>query len=99
MFTVGVMVPRPRVSRFFTRKFKLIRDVSAVAASGSVWVLQFLDPSEGPAADSAQAKFGLTTQEAAEALKENGCFSERNIFLLHESLGVQKDEVELTGML
>jgi len=53
-------------------KFKLIRDVSAVAAPGSVWVLQFLDPSEGPAADTPQAKFGLTTQEAAEALKENG---------------------------
>lgn len=59
---------------FVPRKFKLIRDVSAVAAPGSVWVLQFLDPSEGPAADTPQAKFGLTTQEAAEALKENGCF-------------------------
>lgn len=70
----GPVPPRGVCQSFFPRKFKLIRDVSAVAAPGSVWVLQFLDPSEGPAADTPQAKFGLTTQEAAEALKENGCF-------------------------
>ena len=54
------------------RKFKLISDVSAVAAPGSVWVLQFLDPSEGPAAETPQAKHGLTEEEARKALTENG---------------------------
>lgn len=53
-------------------KFKLISDVSAVAAPGSVWVLQFLDPSEGPAAETPQAKHGLTEDEARKALTENG---------------------------
>ena len=54
------------------RKFKLISDVSAVAAPGSVWVLQFLDPPEGPSAETPQAKHGLTEEEARKALTENG---------------------------
>ena len=59
----------------------MINDVSAVAAPGSVWVLQFLDPSEGPAADTLQAKHGLTEGEARKALTENGGQSKAKLFV------------------
>ncbi|CAK9069006.1 unnamed protein product [Durusdinium trenchii] len=53
-------------------KLKLIRDISACAAPGSVWVLQFMDPSDSPWANSEQAKFALTREEAEEALTQGG---------------------------
>ena len=55
-----------------TGKLKLIREVSACAAPGSLWLLQFLDPSEGPNAAGEQAKYGLTREEAQRHLQEYG---------------------------
>jgi len=52
-----------------------------VAAPGSVWVLQFLDPSEGPAAETPQAKHGLTEDEARKALTENGDLPKAKLFV------------------
>jgi len=55
-------------------KLKLIRDVSAVAAPGSVFILQFLDGSESEAAKANPAILAnaLSVEEAKQALTENG---------------------------
>lgn len=50
-----------------TGKTKLLRDVSAVAAPGSVFVLQFMDPGE-----TWDGGNGLSKAEATETLTENG---------------------------
>jgi len=51
-------------------KVKLLRDVSAVAAPGSVFVLQFMDPADS---DKPEAKAGgLTRQEAIDNLTALG---------------------------
>ena len=52
-----------------------------MAAPGSVWILQFLDPSEGPAAETPQAKHGLTEAEARKALTENGDLPKAKLFV------------------
>ena len=51
-------------------KLKLIRDVSEAAAPGSVFVLNFLDASEGSQANSPAAAAGLTTAAVRDALGE-----------------------------
>lgn len=55
-------------------KIKLLRDVSTVAAPGSVFILQFSDPSESALAKAHPETMagGLTTQEAVEHLTTLG---------------------------
>merc|ERR1712188_343124 len=51
-------------------KLKLLRDVSAAAAPGSVFILQFMDPSDSD--NAAGADNALTVEEAKTALGEGG---------------------------
>jgi len=55
-------------------KLKLLRDVSAVAAPGSVFILQFLDGSESEAAKANPAllEHALSAAEASSTLSESG---------------------------
>lgn len=55
-------------------KLKLLRDMSAVAALGSVFILQYMDPSESEAAKANPAvlQFGLSADEATRTLTELG---------------------------
>jgi len=53
-------------------KVKLIRDVSAAAAPGSVFILNFMDASDSETATDAQRAQALSQEEAKQALTEHG---------------------------